>query len=201
MVFDIEDTRRFLEQFITDFVMPIPEQELTQYREAHMFAETAYNHLEGHDFFRGMQLTLRHRINRQNCRKKCLDLDENNDLAKKKYDIPVVYTEPRHYAIYPLQLPEEGQYLEDIFLANFTVPVHYDKVCRACQTRTNSDYKRQQTIEEVVRFPNAFVISLNRVFWNNNDPPQREKNPRRIQLREIMDIPQTNQTQPPISYR
>ena len=65
--------------------MPIPDQELTQYREAHMFAETAYNHLEGHDFFRGMQLTLRHRISRQNCRKKCLDMDENNDLAKKKY--------------------------------------------------------------------------------------------------------------------
>ena len=61
--------------------------------------------------------------------------------------------------------------------------------------------KRQQILENVVRFPNAFVITLNRVYWSQTIPPARLKNARRVKLRETMDIPQPDANLAPITYR
>ena len=199
VVYDMADTRRFLEQFLAAFVTS--EQDKQIYRTQHMFAETAYHHIEGVEFFRDMQITTRNRVTRQNCNKKCIDIDESDTRLQKKYDIPIVFSEPRHHAAYPIPLPGPDEFLEDIFLGNFINPVHYNKVCKTCQTRTFTDMKRQQILENVVRFPNAFVITLNRVYWSQTIPPARLKNARRVKLRETMDIPQPDANLAPITYR
>ena len=99
-------------------------------------------------------------------------------------------------------MPNQDEYLEDTFLRDITQVVHYDKECKNCGdgTANQNHVKRQQMENEVVRFSPSFVLSLNRVFWNEENPPQRVKDSRKVNLRQTLSIPQAGVGAPPIKY-
>ena len=89
---DREDVNRYFEQFI-NYVQPTPEAE-QEFRNRHCFSESVYGTLNGRDFFRQNQLSVRSKTTKTDCARGCLDPDPTI-----RWDIRESFSDTEHHGV------------------------------------------------------------------------------------------------------
>lgn len=91
-----------------------------------------------------------------------------------------------------------GESIEDCFLRMFNTVTNDQKDCVTCGEKGGKKWTSQ---EQISSFPRAFIIGLNRVYYDNDlDNPIQRINTNRVTVAQVMNIPQTDPCNPPISY-
>ena len=89
-----------------------------------------------------------------------------------------------------------GESIEDCFLRMFNTVTNDQKDCVTCGEKGGKKWTSQ---EQISSFPRAFIIGLNRVYYDNDlDNPIQRINTNRVTVAQVMNIPQTDPCNPPI---
>ena len=188
---DREDVNRYFEQFI-NYVQPTPEAE-QEFRNRHCFSESVYGTLNGRDFFRQNQLSVRSKTTKTDCARGCLDPDPTI-----RWDIRESFSDTEHHGVLQCPMPNQDEAIEDRFLRLFRDVTNDSKNCPVCAEINGKKWTVQH---QVVRFPRSFVIALNRVYFDTTlRNPRQMKNDAPVIVNQVLDIPQLNPEDPPIPY-
>ena len=91
-----------------------------------------------------------------------------------------------------------GESIEDSFLRLFSNVTNHQKDCSECGEKGG---KKWTTQDQIPSFPRAFIVGLNRVYYDNNlDPPVQRINTTKVTINQVMNIPHLDPSIPPISY-
>ena len=91
-----------------------------------------------------------------------------------------------------------GESIEESFLRLFSNVTNDHKDCSECGEKGGKKWASQ---EQISSFARAFIIGLNRVYYDNNlNHPVQQINTTEVTVNTVMNIPQIDPSIPPITY-
>ena len=95
-----------------------------------------------------------------------------------------------------------GESIEHRFLRLFTEVTHEQMECPVCRENNTVDFKKWSSQDQIARYPRAFIIGLNRVYYDDTlRTPRRRIDDSKVIVDQNIEIPQLDANLPPVLYR